>query len=196
MERINELEAYIGEYWEERTKAKKLFLSKNSAIMEITFRMKLNTLIDEQVRRQKTGQDKIKYLFLCNLISSSYTGSYEVMLGMSNSMLYLDERESHVYWYPALVYEGFDDDMQEVEKKLRRKFIRLGAHELFCLKQKLLYGEWQLVCDCFQRQVESSSYLLLESTLLLESECYVLTGEYMDQLQVVSRIETEGRIHI
>lgn len=196
MERINELEAYIEEYWEERTKAKKIILSQNSAKMETTFRMKLNTLIDEQVRRQKAGQDKIKYLFFCRLISSNYTGSYEVMLGMSNAMLYLDERESHVYWYPALVYEGFDDDMQAVEKRLRRKFIRLGAHELFYLKQKLLYGEWKLVCDCFQRLVESSSHLLLESSLLLESECYVLAGEYMEQLQVVSRVETEGRIHI
>ncbi len=56
---------------------------------------------------RKKGQaedndNKLKFVFLCRLLNSSYTGSNEAIHGMSNSMLYLDEKKSLVYWSPEL----------------------------------------------------------------------------------------------
>ena len=47
-------------------------------------------------------------------MSSDYTESYESILGMSSSTLYLDEKRSQVYWIPECIYETIDKDMVEV----------------------------------------------------------------------------------
>lgn len=76
------------------------FENKRAYLQQITeklipaFQSKLNILILEQINRQKEENAyKIKCIFLCRVMSSCYTESYEVILGISNSMLYLDEKK-------------------------------------------------------------------------------------------------------
>lgn len=86
-------------------------------------------------------QDKIRYLIFQRLRTSGYTGTYEISMGLSNSMLYLDEYMSCVYWKPDLIYENINSDMENVRKKLERKYIRIEEYELLYIKQKLLLDD-------------------------------------------------------
>jgi hypothetical protein len=194
MDRRKEMEEYLKEYRTERLKIKKIYLEKNLIKLESAFHEKLNSLIADQLQRQKEDNAvKLKDIFLCRLISSGYTESYETILGMSSVMLYMDEKKSQVYWYPELVYENIVQDMDAVEKLLRIKFLRLEDFELFFLKQKLLYDDWTLLQECFRNLFKQSVSLIIDSPLRLENEVLILSGDYMDNLKIIDHKETEGR---
>jgi len=188
------MEEYLKEYRTERLKIKKIYLEKNLIKLESAFHEKLNSLIADQLQRQKEDNAvKLKDIFLCRLISSGYTESYETILGMSSVMLYMDEKKSQVYWYPELVYENIVQDMDAVEKLLRIKFLRLEDFELFFLKQKLLYDDWTLLQECFRNLFKQSVSLIMDSPLRLENEVLILSGDYMDNLKIIDHKETERR---
>jgi hypothetical protein len=194
MDRRKEMEEYLKDYRTERLKIKKIYLENNLIKLESAFNEKLNILIVEQLQRQKEDNAvKLKNIFLCRLISSGYTESYEVILGMSSDMLYMDEKKSMVYWYPELVYENIVRDFDAVEKLLRIKFLRLEDFELFFLKQKLLYDDWTLLQECFRNLFKQSVSLIIDSPLRLENEVLILSGDYMDNLKIIDHKETEGR---
>lgn len=182
------------EYRINRFENKRAYLSQYSSRLSSTFQSKLNVLINEQVNKQKNkdNADRIKLIYLCQLLSSSYTGSYEVILGMSNSKLYLDEKKSQVYWYPESIYESIDKDMEEIEKILRKKFIRLQDSELFYIKQKLLYDDWKLLKKVFYFMSIQSVGLILDSPLRKENELLFLCGNYMDNLKII--LHTRGEM--
>lgn len=194
MDRRKEMEEYLKEYRTERLKIKKIYLENNLIKLESAFHEKLNILIAEQLQRQKEDNAvKLKNIFLCRLISSGYTESYETILGMSSVMLYMDEKKSQVYWYPELVYENIVQDMDAVEKLLRIKFLRLEDFELFSLKQKLLYDDWTLLQECFRNLFKQSVSLIMNSPLRLENEVQILSGGYMDSLKIIDHKVTERR---
>lgn len=194
MDRRKEMEEYLKEYRTERLKIKKIYLENNLIKLESAFHEKLNILIAEQLQRQKEDNAvKLKNIFLCRLISSGYTESYETILGMSSVMLYMDEKKSQVYWYPELVYENIVQDMDAVEKLLRIKFLRLEDFELFSLKQKLLYDDWTLLQECFRNLFKQSVSLIMNSPLRLENEVLILSGGYMDSLKIIDHKVTERR---
>jgi hypothetical protein len=194
MDRRKKMEEYLKDYRTERLKIKKIYLENNLIKLESAFHEKLDILIAEQLQRQKEDNAvKLKNIFLCRLISSGYTESYEVILGMSNVMLYMDEKKSQVYWYPELVYENIVQDMDAVEKLLRIKFLRLEDFELFFLKQKLLYDDWTLLQECFRNLFKQAVSLIMDSPLRLENEFLILSGDYMDNLKIIDHKVTERR---
>lgn len=194
MERSRDLEESIREYRIERLKTKKIYIIEQDLKLKPVFHERLKLLIAEQVQRQREEhQDKVKYLFLCRLMSSGYTGSYEAILGMSSFRLYLDKKQSQTYWNPELIYEGIDQDMKTVREILQAKFIRLEDYELLGLKQELISDDWSLLKESFQRLMDSSFSVIIDSSLLLESELVVLFGNYMDELEIIWHAGTEGR---
>ncbi|HCD45544.1 MAG TPA: hypothetical protein DEQ64_17805 [Lachnoclostridium sp.] len=194
MDRRKKMEEYLKDYRTERLKIKKIYLENNLIKLESAFHEKLDILIAEQLQRQKEDNAvKLKNIFLCRLISSGYTESYDVILGMSNVMLYMDEKKSQVYWYPELVYENIVQDMDAVEKLLRIKFLRLEDFELFFLKQKLLYDDWTLLQECFRNLFKQAVSLIMDSPLRLENEFLILSGDYMDNLKIIDHKVTERR---
>lgn len=190
MDRKKELEDYISEYRKNRNEKKRAYLTQNTSKLISAFQSKLNILILEQINRQKDDGDKIKFIFLCRLMSSSYTESYEAILGMSNSMLYLDEKKSQVYWHPEPIHETINKDMEEVEAILRKKFIRLQDFELFYIKQKLLYDDWKLLQKFFYAMSKQSVGFIMDSPLRLENELLFLSGNYMENLKTI--LHTRG----
>lgn len=186
MDRRKEMEEYLKDYRTERLRIKKIYLENNLIKLESAFHEKLDILIADQLQRQKEDNAvKLKNIFLCRLISSGYTESYETILGMSSVMLYMDEKKSQVYWCPELVYENIVQDMDAVEKLLRIKFLRLEDFELFFLKQKLLYDDWTLLQECFRNLFKQSVSLIMNSPLRLENEVLILSGDYMDNLKII-----------
>lgn len=150
-------------------------------------------LIKAQETRQETGnQDKIKYLTFFRLISSNYTESYELALGMSTSMLYMDKGTTYVYWTPEIVYDSVKQDMAELEKMLRKEFLRLEAYELFYLKQLLLYDSWQGFQTIIESIVKETADKIIASSLMLENKIQVLCGDYMDKVNGICKIEIGG----
>jgi len=105
MNRCNELEECIEEYRKVRIEKKRDYLANNLSSMETLFYEKLELLVKEQTSLQESETEReVKYFYLCRLMSSEYTESYESVLGLSTQMLYLDEQKSQVYWFPLMLY--------------------------------------------------------------------------------------------
>ncbi|WP_349672888.1 hypothetical protein [Lacrimispora sp.] len=194
MNRCNELEEWIEEYRKDRIEKKSEYLANNLSAMELLFYEKLELLIREQTILQESETEReVKYFYLCRLMSSEYTESYEAVLGLSNQMLYLDEQKSQVYWFPHMIYKNIQMDMKEVEQIVRKKFLRLEAAELFYLKRKLLGDDWDLLQKCFSDLIKGAMDVFKNRSLKLEKELVVLSGNYMDHLQTVWHGDTERR---
>lgn len=190
MERTAELEKYIKEYRAARQTKKICLLQAEYSNLLSSFHICLDTLIKEQALRRETEKhEKIKYILFFRLLSSGYTESGEIALGMSNSMLYLDDNLTCVYWKPAPIYEGIDEDMKEVKFMLQQKYIRLEEFELLYLKQKLLLDDWRAFSKVIGKLAEKIAEQVLNSTLLLEDELEILYGDYMDRLDVAAKIK-------
>lgn len=184
-----ELEYYIKKYREERINKNNRILGDKNKELKLEFYSKLNKLIDEQVIHQNNGdQNKIKHISLCRLISSCYTGSYESYLWLSNSQLYYDNYKSYVYWKPAFIYDSIDNDMMEIEKLLRVRFVHIEAYELFALKRKLILDDWITFEKYFCNLVKASKGEIINSSLKVEDEILILYGDYMERLQIIGRI--------
>ena len=186
MERKKDMEEYLKDYRINRFEDKRVRLNQYESKLSSTFQNKLRALIIEQENRQKeNSEDKIKCFYLCRLMSSVYTESYESMLGMSGPKLYLDEKRSQVYWIPECIYETIDKDMVEAEKILRRKFIRIQEFELFYIKRKLLDDDWKLLKKVFVTLSKQSMNLIMNSSLKLDDEFLLLCGNYMENLKII-----------
>lgn len=194
MNRCNELEEWIEEYRKDRIEKKSDYLANNLSSMESLFYEKLELLVKEQTDLQESETErKVKYFYLCRLMSSEYTESYESVLGLSTQMLYLDEQKSQVFWFPHTIYKNIQMDMKEVEQIVRKKFLRLEAAELFYLKRKLLGDDWDLLQKCFSDLIKGAMDVFKNRSLKLEKELVVLSGNYMDHLQIVWHGDTERR---
>lgn len=108
-------------------------------------------------------------------------------------MIYLDDNLSCVYWKPDLIYDGIDEDMEEVKCILQQKYLRIEEFELMCLKQKLLLDDWKVFSKIIDKLAVEMVEQILRSQLLLENELEILYGDYMDRLDVEVKIGTEGR---
>ena len=140
---------------------------------------------DRTSLQESETEREVKYFYLCRLMSSEYTESYESVLGLSTQMLYLDEQKSQVYWFPHMIYKDIQMDMKEVERIVRRKFLRLEAAELFYLKRKLLGDDWDLLQQCFSDLIKGAMEVFMNRPLKLEKELVVLSGNYMDHLSLI-----------
>lgn len=183
MDRRAELIEYIKNYRETRKQNLKTFLAENVLEIIPSFQEKIDFLINEEIKKQRN--EYIKFVFLCQTLSSGYTGSNEAILGMSSDMLYLDEGRSQVFWYPKLFYSGVEEDLADVEKILRKDFLRLEEYELLYIKRRLLNDIWDLIPEFFCTIAKQSVNLITTSPLCLEDEIFFLYGKYMDNLSVV-----------
>ncbi len=191
MNRMKELENAVKKYWEERTEKKRSYLEQHYEEMKPELQKKLKWLLDDQKNKEKDGgHRKIQSLYLYRLLTSAYTESYEAIIGMANSDLYLDEDKSETYWFADLVYRDIDEDMKEIEVLLRKRFIHLQEYELFQLKNILLNDDWELLQEIFLHLIKDSIELVLNSGLRMESELQILTGNYMDRPKVLGNIPT------
>lgn len=171
MDRKADIAEYLNEYRQQRKAEKQGWLSENTDELIPLFFQKIKDLIADQLQKQREEpSEKIRFVFLCRLLSSGYTESYESILGMSSDMLYLDEKKSLVFWQPALVYKNMDKDMEEAEKLLRRNFSLLEPSELFYVRQLLLDDDWDLLKKEFPILAEQTAGLLMDSMLDLEDE--------------------------
>lgn len=194
MDRIPKLEEYVKEYRISRQDEKSNVVEKEYKRLLPSLCTCVDSLINEQiVRREANGREGIKHIFFFRLLSSGYTGSGEIALGMSNSMIYLDDNLSCVYWKPDLIYDGIDEDMEEVKCILQQKYLRIEEFELMCLKQKLLLDDWKVFSKIIDKLAVEIVEQVLRSPLLLENELEILYGDYMDRLDVAVKIGTEGR---
>lgn len=190
MDRKTDIAEYLNDYRQQRKTAKWDYLSKNIDELKPLFYQKMDDLIADRLHKQREGtEEKVRFIFLCRLLSSGYTESFESVLGMSSDMLYLDEKKSLTFWQPALVYKNMDKDMEETEKLLRRNFVRLESAELFYVKQLLLEDNWELLKKAFQILAGQAVGTLMDGTLNLEDEVLFLCGNYMDNLEIVWQTE-------
>ena len=74
--------------------------------------------------------------------------------------------------------------MEEVKKRLKKKFIRIEEYELLYLKQRLLEDDWEILEACFTGLAGSAAPVLRESGLKTESVLKVMSGSYMEQLKL------------
>lgn len=113
MERYIEMKKYIEYYRCERINEKRECVNSSDNALLISLLQIANTLIQNLEEKQAANeQGKIKYLIFHRILSSEYTGSYEISVEMSNAMLYLDEHASCTYWKPEVIYRNLEEDMR------------------------------------------------------------------------------------
>lgn len=189
MNRYIELESYIQEYCFDRMNVKWEYIDNNYSMLFPAFMEKLDILIKRWCGEQKgKNQDKVKYFIFQRLRTSGYTGTYEISMGLSNAMLYLDEHMSCVYWKPDLIFEDIDSDMVDVKKKLEQKYIRIEEYELLYLKQRLLLDDWKLFFKVLDRLSDKVAEKIQDRYEIFEEEVEILAGDYMDRLDMISSI--------
>ena len=189
MNRYIELESYIQEYCFDRMNVRWEYIDNNYRMLFPAFMENLDILIKRWCGEQKDqNQDKVKYLIFQRLRTSGYTGTYEISMGFSNAMLYLDEHMSYVYWKPDLIFEGIDSDMVDVKKKLEQKYIRIEEYELLYLKQRLLLDDWKIFFKVLDRLSDKVAEKIQGRYEIFEEEIGILAGDYMDRLDMISSI--------
>ena len=175
MDRRKDLEDYLEEYRKKRGEKKRERLKEQENQMFSAIEGGLKLLIEKHGRKQREeGENRVNYVFLCRLLSSSYTDSREIVLGMSDSFLYLDERKSLVCWSLSVLYEGIEEDMAQVRKLLQKRFIRLEEFELFYIKKKLLDDNWEQFQDSVSFLAGQAAGVLAHSGIVLEDEVIFL----------------------
>lgn len=184
MDRKKDMEQYIEEYRAERVRLKKTELERIRAELQPLFNETLKQLAADQLRKRRGIPENVEILYLCRLLSSGYTESYESVLGLGGSLLFLDKRRSETYWRPEYLYKDLESDMEEVKKRLKKKFIRIEEYELLYLKQRLLEDDWGILETCFLELAGNAAPVLRESGLKAGSGLKVMSGSYMEQLKL------------
>lgn len=184
-----ELEDYVNDYRIKRIEQKRRMLNTDRSELNRLFCEALDDLIGQQADRRRNGEPKkIRYVYLCRLASSRYTGSYKALLGMSDSMLYLDDRKTEFLWYPEPIYQNMKRDMDKVRDMLGEGKQRAGDDELFVWKQKLLEDDWELLKEQFSELIQENFYRMIRNSLVIEEHFSALCGDYMERLPIVWEI--------
>lgn len=194
MDRCAEMEAYIQEYRDQRIMLKREKLKKECNYFTEPLKTQVNSLLEKQVfRQQEKNQGAVKYIMFCNLLTSGYTHSYEIALGLADARLYLDEKLNWVYWRPEYVYTEMDQALKEMTRLLSKKFIRIEQYELFYLQRKLLMDDWELFIEYLFKISDELLERIIESSLLLEQGLEILYGGYMEEPKTAYQVVIKER---
>lgn len=182
-------ETCIHDYRVNRRKEKSRYVAKHYKEMQESFCGIMAQLIQKQILLQQTGGcSKVSSLCFWHLLSSDYTGSYEIAVGLCGKRLQMDEHMAYVYWKPEILYEGIDHEAEALEKFLRRCFRCIEEYDLLQLKRQLLMDDWLLFGKTVKTLAGSAGEKLLKSKVYKEEEVQVLFGEYSGQMFKVCRI--------
>lgn len=185
MDRFTSMEKSISQYRKERKSKKQEYLNSKYEMLSSSLMDILNGLAQE-IDEQRI----IKYIIFQRLLSCERTGSYEIYVGMSAAMLYLDEEMEHTFWKPELLHEDMDKAMQDIEKILGKEYVQVEEYELLYLKQKLLMDDWKLLVGILKKMTGDIAENIMKSSLKLEDEIEILCGNYMDRLDVIYKAKT------
>ncbi len=194
MNRFVEMEDYLQDYRIQRSILKREKLDKESNCFTDLLKEQIEILIEEQVFwQEEKSQGAVKYIIFCNLLSSGYTHSHEIALGLADERLYLNEKLNWVYWRPEYIYAKTDQDLEEMARLLREKFVRIEQYELFYLQRKLLMDDWNLFVENLSMISDQLLEQIIDSRLLLEQELEILYGGYMDEPNMAYQIVIKER---
>lgn len=184
MDRKSEMEKCIEDYRLARSDLRKTNLPEIKIRLQPVFCEKLDFLIKDQIYKSRGVVRNIEVFYLCRLLSSDYTGSYESVLGISNDLLFLDKHRSETYWCPKYIFKDLKNDMKEIERNLRKRFVRIEEYELFHMMQLLFMDDWDILKDCFRELAQEQLHMLSKSSLDFKPKLKIMSGYYMDQLQL------------
>ena len=188
MERFTSMEKSIYQYRMERRNNKQEYLNNKYLLLIPSLLALLGRLADEQISKQGTEeQGKVKYIIFQRLLTSEQTGSFEIYVGLSDAMLYLDEEMDYLFWKPELLYEDIDQAVWEIKQILSKEYVQIEEHELLCLKQKLFLDDWELFVGILKKIAGEIVGEIAKSSLLLEDEIQILCGNYMDRLDIIHK---------
>lgn len=184
MDRFTSMEKSISRYRKERKIKKQEYLNSKYEMLSSSLMDILNGLAQE-IDEQRI----VKYITFQRLLSCERTGSYEIDVGMSAAMLYLDEEMEHAFWKPELLHEDMDKAMQDIEKILGKEYVQVEEYELLYLKQKLLLDDWKLLVETLKKMAGDIAENIMRSSLKLEDEIEILCGNYMDRMNIIYKVK-------
>lgn len=90
--------------------------------------------IKAAAEQRKTGEDC--YLGILYLESSLLTGSYELLVMLTDGSLYLDPVPLEIYWRPPLFFEEFEKNIKEVLTEVKKSFRHVQPFEVWAVKRQ------------------------------------------------------------
>lgn len=184
-----QFEACIQEYRVNRRREMRGYIKRHYNEMQDAFCRIMDELIRKQIRLKQAGEDEeVTTLCFWHLLSSDHTGSYEMAVGMCGKKIQLDEHMAYVYWKPELLYDGIDQEMEALERFLRKCFPSVGSYDVIQLKYKLLMDDWLLFGKSVRKLAAAAEERIQKSPMQAEKEIQVMIGDYKGQMSRVCGI--------
>lgn len=107
-------------------------------------------------------EKEVSWLTICYLHTSVKTKSYELLVSLYTKEFLFDQVPIQTYWRPPCFFDCFEEDMEAVMKRLRRKFVRIKTYEEDFVRETCIEYFYaairQLIMDLESEVVETNAF--------------------------------------
>ena len=174
MERISSmkdsLEEKVGVLICDRLIEMEVLYNNNEGNIQEDLEMTLKELLPER----KEGKIVIAYLR-----SSYILNNHEFYIAYYEDEVFVEEEPDHVYFSMYPILKGIDEDLQEIERSLQEKFIRILAWE----REEIHRWYMEQIYVRFQNIMK-----VVVGTMRQESGIEMYYGGYMDEVKIIGNL--------
>ena len=146
----------------------------------------IQTLSERVIQAQKEAdKGPLRYLCVSNLLSSLYTGSYQLRIDAYDERLFGDMTDTCVYWSPDFIFQYMDRDMAYFRAHIGKHVQRIWEHEIMTFFARYMQYYYHLVQELVASQIEP----IITSEFSDTPKLTVTFGGYMDQAVVLFEAE-------
>lgn len=154
----------------------------------------LKTVNGKVKELQESGKKgKIKYLVFSHLYSGIILGEKRVRIDAMDQGLYGDRAEAEAYLDMEGIYQFLATDMEAITEELRRSIPQILEYEIERIRDEYMM-HYQYMAKTFIKAIlEEVDPALLLAEISSEAQVTVLFGGYMDQADVILKLQGGGR---
>lgn len=161
------------------------YLANTQQIQDAFFRVLDNLFKKADALQQEGALDLVKHLEVAVLYSSAVTKSYESRIAVYDKNMCLGA-ECCSYWCPTFIYQFVDDDIEEIQTKLRQTIPRVRDFELDELRCRYIWNYH----IAYRSWIESlGKEIFAQPSFLALNRAEVVTllfGEFMGKTKILS----------
>lgn len=149
LDRMDEMETFLSEKLRTLTEKRVELLIKNYQKQD----KKICNTVSDILRGLANSRQG--YLIISYLRSSIVTGSNEFLFAFYSDEPYVEEEPDKVIWQMDDLFRDTEDDMIEVDKMLRERFIRILSSEIETIRRSYMIKLYEKCKKLFQQIVEN-----------------------------------------
>lgn len=135
--------------------------------------------------QQSLAKDDIAYISIFLMRHYYYTRNNPIQIYLYDSTRYLDKNECMIEMNLDFIMDYYNQDLEYIEKELKKKYIRIDEDVLQEIKKRYLGEYYRLIVNFF---VEAKDLFLMASSidnLRITDDLQITIGEYLDEGTVI-----------